>query len=93
MLSLLAFVQALPRGPDSIRNYLNNAVFPYYVLHQTVIIVAGVQLSRYALGLQMEITTLVMATAVVTALLYHFVVRNMGRAAVLVGGRLTTGNH
>ena len=87
MLALFAFVQQLPRGSDAVRTYLSDAVFPYYVLHQTVIIVVGVWLGQFDLGLTAEGLTLIAATVVITALLYHVVIRNMGRAAVLLGGK------
>lgn len=87
ILAMLGFVQALGRGSDKIRQYLSNAVFPYYVLHQTIIIMLGVWLGQFRLGLMLESLLLIVGTAIVTAALYHFLVRNIGRAALLFGGR------
>jgi len=90
MLSLFAFGQMLSRGPDKVRQYLSDAVFPYYMLHQTVIIVLGVWLSRSALSFGVEFALLIVGTGLVTAMFYHFVVRNMGKAALLLGGKPIT---
>jgi peptidoglycan/LPS O-acetylase OafA/YrhL len=87
MLTLLAFVPLLRRGPDRVRQYLSDAVFPYYVLHQTIIVVCGVCLSQYQLGFARESVLLIIATLVLTAAIYHLVVRRMGRLALLVGGK------
>jgi len=90
MLSLFAFGQMLSRGPDKVRQYLSDAVFPYYMLHQTVIIVLGVWLSRSALSFGVEFALLIVGTGLVTAMFYHFVVRNMGKAALFLGGKPIT---
>lgn len=87
MLALLGFVQKVGRGPDKLRQYLSDAVFPYYVLHQTVIIVLGVWLQQFGFSFNGEIVLLIMATALLTALIHHFIVRNLGRYSILLGGR------
>jgi len=87
MLALLGFVQMAGRGSDRLRNYLTYAVFPYYVLHQTVIIVTGVWLGQFQLSFAAEAASLIALTILVTALIHHFVVLRMGRASVLLGGR------
>lgn len=87
ILMLLGFVQMLGRGSDKIRRYLSDAVFPYYVLHQTVIIILGVWLTQFELGLAQEAILLIVVTASLTAALYEFIIRRMGWAAILLGGR------
>lgn len=87
MLALLGFVQLLGRGSDNIRNYLSDAVFPYYVLHQTIIVVLGFWLTARGLSFPAESMVLIAGTAVLTAFIHHFIVRSMGRFSVLLGGR------
>ena len=60
--------------------------FPYYVLHQTVIIIVGVWLGRFSAGFYTEFFTLILLAAIITALFHHFVVLRSGRAARLFGG-------
>ena len=87
MLALFGFVQRVGRGPDKYRQYLSDAVFPFYVLHQTVIIILGVWLQPFGFNFSTESLLLVVGTVMVTALLYHVIVRNMGSYSVLLGGR------
>jgi len=55
--------------------YANEAVYPWYVLHQTITVVAGYWLSRLALGPVMEPFLLLLATIGGCALLHEFVIR------------------
>ena len=45
-------------------SYLNDAVYPFYILHQTIIIFAGYQLSSYQLGAFWEPLLLIIITAI-----------------------------
>ena len=56
-------------------NYANKAVFPWYIFHQTVTIVAGVWLARFSLGPVVEPLVLVLLTILGCALLTAFVMR------------------
>jgi glucan biosynthesis protein C len=55
--------------------YANVAVYPWYVLHQTITVVAGYWLSRFALGPVAEPMLLVVATIGGCAVLHEFVIR------------------
>lgn len=65
--------------------YARAAVYPWYVLHQTITVVAGYALTRLALGAGVEVALLVFVTFAGCALLHHFVVRRLGRFGVLMG--------
>ena len=64
--------------PSSALSYFTKAVFPYYILHQTIIVVAGVWLSGFALGATMEFLSLLMITSAGCVLLYEFIIRPLG---------------
>ena len=55
--------------------YATEAVYPWYILHQTITVVAGVYLSRLALGPIIEPTLVLVATIGGCLLLHEFVIR------------------
>lgn len=67
--------------------YLSGAVFTWYILHQTVIIMVGVPLARLGWPLWAEASLLMASTVVLCFVGYHVVARRMGRFGVLLGAR------
>ncbi|GAB2622913.1 acyltransferase family protein [Novilysobacter erysipheiresistens] len=67
--------------------YATGAVFPWYVLHQTVTVVAGVWLASRSLGPWLEAPLVVAATALGCVLLTEFVIRRVGWLRPLLGMR------
>jgi len=57
------------------RQYLTEAVFPYYIIHQTAIVVMAHELAHWSLPLWCEVTLLVVATLGVCALTFELVRR------------------
>lgn len=55
--------------------YLNAAVFPYYILHQTITIVIGYPLTQLKLGPVAEPTLIIVGTFIFSALLYEIIRR------------------
>ncbi|QCI67474.1 acyltransferase family protein [Phreatobacter stygius] len=66
------------------RRYLTDAVFPYYIVHQTAIIVAAYGLKSYGLPAWLEATLVILATAATCVLTYE-VVRRVGWLRPLFG--------
>jgi len=75
ILSLLGMAQAYLNRPSALLDYLTKAIFPYYILHQTLIVVFGVWLSGYALGVAGEFTALLLLTSLGCFALYEYVIR------------------
>ena len=78
ILSLLALAQRYLNRPGRALTYLTEAVFPWYILHQTLIVMAGFWLTRQGLGVWSEFTLLVLATLGGCALLHELVIRRTG---------------
>ena len=57
--------------------YLNEAVFPWYILHQTLIVAAGFWLTRQGLSGWVEFTILTAATFIGCLLIYEFLIRRV----------------
>lgn len=76
ILCLLAWAQALALKPWRGLTYLTEAVFPYYILHQTIIVMAGYWLTRQGLGAWTEFL-LVMLVTVLGCAVGHEVIRRV----------------
>ncbi|WKE65880.1 acyltransferase family protein [Gallaecimonas kandeliae] len=75
ILSLLGAAQAYLNRPSPLLSYLTRAIFPFYILHQTLIVVFGVWLSRYQLGAVPEFLALVGLTSLGCIGLYEYLIR------------------
>jgi hypothetical protein len=60
---------------NALLQYCNKAVYPFYILHQTVMIVIGYYIIKLNAGIGFKYVLVVLGTYVITMLLYEFVVR------------------
>jgi glucan biosynthesis protein C len=60
---------------DKVRRYANEAVLPFYIIHQTVIVMIGFYVVKWEAGVMAKYLMIVMATFVITLLLYEIVRR------------------
>jgi glucans biosynthesis protein C len=83
--ALLGYARRYLSGVDNgVRRYLTEAIFPFYLVHQTVIILAGYLLVRWRLPLPLE-GALLVATTVIGCVLFYELVRRSGRMRFLFG--------
>jgi hypothetical protein len=75
IVAALGFAHRYLNRPFPWLGYANEAVYPWYVLHQTITVVAGYWLSTLALGPVVEPALLLIATLGGCALLHEFVIR------------------
>ena len=75
IVAVLGFAHRYLNRPFPWLSYANEAVYPWYVLHQTLTIVAGYWLSQQALGPIVEPALVVVATIGGCAVLHEFVIR------------------
>ncbi len=68
--------------------YATEAVYPWYILHQTIIVVAGVHLSRLSLGPVIEPLLLLGATIAGCFVLHEFLIRRTRVLRPLFGLKL-----
>jgi hypothetical protein len=75
IVAALGFAHRYLNRPFPWLRYANDAVYPWYVLHQTITVVAGYWLSTRALGPVAEPALVIIATIGGCALLHEFVIR------------------
>jgi hypothetical protein len=64
VLSLFALAHKMLNKNSTQLSYLNQAVYPFYILHQTFIVVIGYNLSKLSLGATIEAILLISATII-----------------------------
>ena len=90
MLLLLGFGQRFLNRESRALRYLTSAIFCYYVLHQTIIVVAGYYLTGIGLGALPEFLVLTLITVAGCAVGYE-TLRRIPGVGVLVGVRQSSG--
>lgn len=86
IIGLLGFARAHLNFDGPARRYLTEAIFPYYIAHQTIIVLAGYWLLPLNLGAGAEFAILITATVTGCALTYE-AGRRIGWLRPLVGLR------
>ena len=75
ILTALAWSFGLLNRPSPRLNYYSEAVYPYYILHQTVIIVLGFEITQFQLGPVFEPLTIVFATFIICGFSFEVIRR------------------
>ena len=75
ILTVLGAAQAYLNKPSPALRYLTQAIFPFYILHQTLIIVFGVWLSQFRLGAIGEFSALLVLTVLGCLVLWQYLIR------------------
>lgn len=75
LLAVVGYAGAYLNRPSRLLNYLNEAILPWYILHQTVMIVLAVNIGHLALGGALESSAVVIGTFALCAGLYELIRR------------------
>ena len=71
IVALLGFARQHLHRDGPARSYLTDAIFPYYIVHQTIIVLAGFSLAPLGLGAGVEFAIIAGATVAGCALTYE----------------------
>lgn len=85
LLAIFGWSFQLLNRPYRWLTYATEAVYPWYILHQTLIVVAGYQLSKFSLGPVIEPLLLIVFTIGGCLLLQEFVIRRVNILRPLFG--------
>nr|WP_299382122.1 acyltransferase family protein [Allomuricauda sp.] len=66
-------------------SYLNTAVYPFYIMHQAVIVASGYYVLQWEAPIFIKLFLLIVICLATIGLLYHFVIRNTMITRVLFG--------
>ena len=84
ILTLLGFAQRFLNRESLQLRYLTGAIFCYYVLHQTITIIAGYYLTTYQLGVVVE-SALVLGITIAGCVLGYELIRRIPGIGILFG--------
>ena len=73
--------------PHPALNYLNQAVYPFYILHQTVIVILAYYVVRAPDEVGMKYVFTVLVTLGITMMIYHYFIRPFKVMRILFGGK------
>ncbi|MET1260826.1 acyltransferase family protein [Flagellimonas sp. DF-77] len=71
-------------------SYLNQAVYPYYIMHQAVIVASGYYILQWDIGILPKLLLLVLICISVIGLVYHFIIKRTKVTRLLFGMRWKT---
>jgi glucans biosynthesis protein C len=75
VLALLGYAATYLNKSGNILSYANEAVYPFYILHQTIILIIGFYLINTDLGFFTEFTIMVTGTFFISWVIYEFGIR------------------
>jgi len=75
IVTLLGLAQAFANRGGAVLSYLTGAMFPYYILHQTIIVVVGYWFTMHAVPVVVEAPVVIVATVLGCVLGYEVIRR------------------
>jgi hypothetical protein len=85
MLTLLGYAQAYLNQPGPIVKKLNEAVYPFYILHQTVIVVAAYYIVQWQAAIAIKVIALLVISLITTCVIYRLVIYPFNAVRILFG--------
>lgn len=75
LLALFGYASKYLNRKNKTLVYANQAVYPFYILHQTITVTLGFYLKDFEWGFAMKFTLLVIGTFLISGILYEFFIR------------------
>ncbi len=91
ILSAIGYARKYLNKPSALLAYLNEAVFPFFIIHQTVIVGLGYLVVQLDLNLWIKFLMLSAGSAVLIFSFYHFIIRRTLITRFLYGMKLKRG--
>ena len=84
ILAILGFGRLYLNHDGPVRRYLTEAIFPFYIIHQTAIVVYAHNLQPFKLSVALEVIVLIIATFATCFVTYE-IARRLGWLRPLFG--------
>lgn len=89
ILTLVGFFSVYFNSDSTIKRYLNEAVYPLYIIHQTVALALVFLVVPQPWPTWQKFPLVAVLTFAISLIFYHFAIRNLGPLKVLFGLRLS----
>jgi glucan biosynthesis protein C len=87
LIAILAYGKRFLNFTNGFLKYAAEASYPYYILHQTAIVVIGFYVVQWNASVLVKFVTILVASLVATAVLYDLLVRRTNVTRFLFGMR------
>jgi len=88
ILTLMGYAATYLNKPNRTFSYANEAVYPFYILHQTIVIYLGYYLKNAEMCLFANFSIMIIGTVGITWLIYEFGIRRFAWIRPLFGMKL-----
>lgn len=88
LIALLGYGREFLNFPSRVLSYFAEASYPFYILHQTIIVIVGFYVVQWQTGVPVKFLTILVASLVATALVYDLLVKRAKGTRFLFGMRL-----
>ncbi|MCU0438962.1 MAG: acyltransferase family protein [Raineya sp.] len=78
ILIIFGFAAYYLNKPSSTLTYCNEAVYPFYILHQTITVTLGYYLKNASMGLFLKFSLMSLGTFLIAWILYELLIRRIG---------------
>jgi glucan biosynthesis protein C len=85
ILAILGFAKKHLNFSNSFLRYTNKAVYPFYILHQTAIVVVGYYVLQWRLPIFLKMILLIIACFLTIGILYNWVIKPFIITRILYG--------
>ena len=85
ILSFSGFALVHLNQDSAAKRYLNTAVYPVYILHQTIMVLVAYCLLETGWPVELKFATVAIAALLGAFLLYEGIIKRLGRGGVLFG--------
>jgi peptidoglycan/LPS O-acetylase OafA/YrhL len=85
VVAILGYGRRFLTSNNKFLKYTGEASYPYYILHQTIIVIVGFYVVQWQLGIAVKYVLILVAATAVTALLYELLVRRFNLFRFLFG--------
>jgi peptidoglycan/LPS O-acetylase OafA/YrhL len=91
LLAILGWASTRLNNDSPQLRYLSDAIMPVYLLHQPIVVAAGLAAERAHLPLLLEYLLVILATLLIPLAIYHVFIRQVGPLRVVFGLKMNPG--
>ena len=88
ILGILGMAKKHLNFSNAFLRYANEAVYPFYILHQTLIVIFGYYIAKWDMPILPKLVILMILCFVSLVLLYHFIIKRFVITRILYGLRI-----
>ena len=85
VIAILGYGRQFLRSSNKFLRYTGEASYPYYILHQTIIVIIGFYVVQWQLGVAVKYVVILAVATAVTALLYELLIKRFNLVRFLFG--------